>query len=1306
MKPGEVVGDRFILEYHAGSGGMAEVYRATDRATGRAVAIKTLVQRRAAERARFEREAEVLAELSHPAIVRYVARGVLGSGEPYLVMEWLEGQDLAVRLERSHLAVAECVALGVRTAEALGVAHARGVIHRDLKPSNIFLVDQQVERAKVLDFGIARFDARTHLTQVGAVLGTPGYMAPEQARGEQEVTPRVDVFALGCVLFECLTGSPAFSGAHLMAVLAKVLFAELPRVRQLRPEVPRSLEELLAQMLAKRPEERPRDGAEVAAALAALGGLSEAPRERALSLTDGERQVLSVVLMGGEHGLGTATTQVPDDELTAMTTDELRSAVSIRGGRFEVLADGSVVTTIVGGQIATDQAVLAARCALALRALSPGRTIALATGQGEVAGQLPVGDAIDRAARMLALRDEPHDGDPVPIALDDVTAGLLDSRFEVRKGPRGLELLAETELAEGVRTLLGKVTSCVGRERELATLEGLFGQCVDDSIAHVALVTAPAGLGKSRLVHEYVRTLRQRREALEIWCCRGDSLRAGSAFDLLGQLLRDACRMRDGEALALRQDKLAERVAGAVPAAERRRVTEFLGEILQLHLPDEESAPLRAARQDVQLMSEQMRRAWEDFLLAETKARPVLLVLEDLHWGDLPTVHFIDAALRALSQQRLMVLALARPEVHTQFPRLWEDRDVQHIRLKGLSQRASERLVRQVLGGAVGPATVERLVAQAEGHAFYLEELIRSVAERGSESLPETVLAMVQARLTGLRPDVRRLLRAASVFGEVFWLGGVTALLGGESCAADVSSHVAELVREEVLVRRAESRFPAEQEFAFRHALLREGAYATLTEADRALGHRLAGKWLEEVGESNPIALAEHYERGGDPESAGSFYVGAAEHALRGNDTASAVTYAHQGLKCAAPGPGRVALLKLLCEAHGWRSEVATAAAYAREALRWAVPGSVPWAWAVWAILWEAARVGASDELSQTLELARSVTPAPEATAMVAWALATGTLILDIGGQFRRAEVCLRRVHEIVEPIAARDPIARGVMALSHVYREAWANEDPWAGLQWAEASRRSFLEASHDRHAALGRQFVGMNLWRLGALDEAERELRDLVREGVELGSTTSMLMYFYISVLADRGALEEAQREATRMTLLWQGSGLAMDQGRVRLGLADVHLRRGALEDAAREVSVAIEELSAAPLERAAATATAAAIELAQGRVAEAVVRARAAVELFESTGSFGLKGTYARLVQARALDAAGERAAAQEVVRAARARLLADAAKVEDLAARQRFLAEVPENSAVLELARAWLGELEPAAPEAPQAAMVCV
>jgi predicted ATPase len=261
-------------------------------------------------------------------------------------------------------------------------------------------------------------------------------------------------------------------------------------------------------------------------------------------------------------------------------------------------------------------------------------------------------------------------------------------------------------------------------------------------------------------------------------------------------------------------------------------------------------------------MGEHMRRAWEDFLAAECAVHPTLLVLDDLQWGDLPTVRLIGAALGSLKSLPWMVLSLARPEVYELFPKLWVERDAQQIRLDQLTRRAGERLVRQVLDASVDAQTVERLVAMADGNAFYLEELIRAEAEGKGDVVPETVVSMVEARLEALEAEARRVLRAASIFGEVFWQGGVEALLGGARRGAQADEWISLLVEREILVQRPESRFPGELELSFQHALLREGAYAMLIEADRILGHKLAAAYLEAVGETDSTVIAAHRERG------------------------------------------------------------------------------------------------------------------------------------------------------------------------------------------------------------------------------------------------------------------------------------------------------------------------------------------------------------------------------------------------------------------------------------------------------------
>ncbi|UQA60435.1 serine/threonine-protein kinase [Polyangium aurulentum] len=905
MKTGSVLQDRFELEAFAGAGGMGRVYRARDRVTGQLVALKFVPVQTEVDAARFSREARVLAALSHPGIVGYLAHDVAASGELYLAMEWLPGEDLANRLARGRLTVSESVTLARRVAEALGIAHARGIVHRDLKPSNIYLVDRDVARPKILDFGIACLDDGTRVTGSKTVIGTPGYMAPEQARSVRDIDARADIFALGSVLFECLTGVPAFQGNNLMAVLAKILFEDSPRLRTVRPDLPAALDALVARMLAKEPETRPRNGAAVAEELAALD-LSAEESEALLvetgaaSLTTGERRAVSLVVLSA----GRITTKAEASGVTSkapqllMAEPQMRRVTSEFGGRLEFLADGSAVVVFAGASVPTDQAVQATQCALSLSEHAAGQPIALATALADSVAQIPVGAAIDRAARMLGTHtEEPPDveratdnHEPPRITLDEVTAGLLDARFDVRTSRGKFILYGERELLKEMRMLLGKPTPCVGRDWELRVLEEMCIHSMQAPAAQAALVTAPAGTGKSRLAFELLPRLRQRGEPISIWVARGDPLRTGSPFGLLGQAIRGAFGIQEGESLDVRRDKLQACVAERIVEADRRRVTEFLGEIIGTPMPDDDSMPLRAARRDAQRMAEQMGQAWLDLVLAETAARPLLLVLEDLHWGDLPTVRAIDAALGALEHRPFAVLALARPEVNEVFPRLWGDRGVQEIRLRTLPAKASAWLVRQVLGEDVDSGILERIVKLADGNAFYLEELIRAAHERQGEALPETVVAMVQSRLSALNDEMRRLLRAASVFGEVFWDGGLARLLGdGERSAPALGERLAELVKHELIVRRPFSRFPGESEYTFRHALLREGAYSMLTDSDRKLGHGLAGAWLE----SGPGSSAEHYGVIGDHFMRAESWDKAVDYLHRAGDAAMCV-YAYQ----------------------------------------------------------------------------------------------------------------------------------------------------------------------------------------------------------------------------------------------------------------------------------------------------------------------------------------------------------------------------------------------------------------------------
>ncbi len=1292
MIPGEVIGDRFVVEARAGAGGMATVYRARDQLDGGRVALKVLERRDVVNEERFAREARVLAELSHPALVRYVAHGTT-AGAHYLAMEWLDGHDLAERLGHGPLDLRTAIEVTRRAAEALAVAHARSIIHRDIKPSNLFLVEGRTDRLKVVDFGLARTVLGSSTTRTGTAIGTPRFMAPEQVRGVKDLDERVDVYGLGGLLFGCIAGRPAFRGSDDMAVLAKVLLEEPPRLSQLRPGVPERLDRLVASMLAKDRTQRPRDAAAVIAALdevaadPALGGDGAEPRAGAI--TGGEQRLLSVVMVDAAAALPLPPTldeiDVTDVTCTpesVATEVEGRAEVERHGGRLEVLPDGTLVATLAGAGSATDQCAQAARCALALHERFPQVAIALATGRGQLAVKRTTGDVIDRVAHLLRRARARGSRQ---VVLDEVTSGLLAERFETVVGDAGRELRHERE-PDPIRTLLGRPTPCVGRDGELAMLTALFDDCIAEPSARAVLVTGDAGAGKSRLRYELVRRLVQRGVELELWIGRGDPMREGAPFGLLAPAIRRTAGILDGEPLQHRRDKLAARIARHLPAADQQRVTEFIGELVGVPFPDEASVQLRTARRDPRLLNEQMKRAWEDLVAAETAAGPVLIVLEDLHWGDWPTAKFIDAALASHADRPLMVLALARPEIAEVLPNLWAGRPVTEIALARLSRRAAEKLVRAALGDAIGPAVVDRMIEQAAGNALYLEELIRAAAEGKGDALPESVLAMMQARLDGLPPDARRVLRAASVFSNLFWASGVRTLLGPDA-EATVGECLGFLVDQEVIGRRGDRKFPAEEEYVFRHALAREAAYSMLTEQDRALGHRLAGAWLEQVGETDAVVLAEHFERGGDRPRAASWYRRAAEQALDANDLTAAVARADRGLACVEPTDTalRGPLHLLRAQAFNWIGLFAEQADAARVAMALLPHGDPAWCQAAAEAATGRARLGDQDGLLEIGEQLRALGAGDRAFLLAA---ASTTAHLLFNGHYPLANALLELIVPAIARHAVDDPaVTAAILRVRGV--QAICKGDLGESLISKRASVEAYERAGDLPSALLQRGNLGSIYVNLGNYDEAERLLRDAAGQADRLGlpSVASLCRSNLGAALGFLGKHDEAIAVERRAV----GEFVELRERRMealaRADLGAILVRAGDLGSAATEFEQAIDLAAEIPPSRAYALGLRARLALARRDPQAALVDALVAMSILESLGGLDEGEAMVRLVHAEALEACGEHDLARAAIGAARVRLDEVAARIGDPVWRESFLTRVEDNARTIALSGAW-------------------
>jgi len=290
---GRTLGAKFLVRHEIGHGGMGSVYEVEHVLTKRVGALKLLHPRRAAQSdvvARFVREASAASHIGNAHIVATYDAGELPSGEPYLFMELLEGSPISALIDaRGRLPFELSREIVAQAAEGLAAAHVAGIVHRDVKPENLFLCEGQPPFVKVLDFGISKFapglSEQHQLTLDGSPMGSPHYMSPEQAVGKRDIDFRTDVYSLGVVLYECLTGEVPFSAESLIELGVKIFEGRYTPPSELVPELPLGLDALVARAMALEPSARFESMAELGSALRALGAESAASPTATLVIT-------------------------------------------------------------------------------------------------------------------------------------------------------------------------------------------------------------------------------------------------------------------------------------------------------------------------------------------------------------------------------------------------------------------------------------------------------------------------------------------------------------------------------------------------------------------------------------------------------------------------------------------------------------------------------------------------------------------------------------------------------------------------------------------------------------------------------------------------------------------------------------------------------------------------------------------------------------------------------------------------------------------------------------------------------------
>jgi TOMM system kinase/cyclase fusion protein len=961
---------RYLVRRALGTGGFGTVYLGHDTQLDRPVAIKVLRAGSGQLQVEGERalqEARRLARLRHPGIVAVHDVGI-HEGQVYIVSDYLDGPDLDRWLRDNRPSWPEAARIAAAVADALAHAHARLVVHRDVKPANILLT---AERAPVLvDFGLALDEAQAGGGEKGLVTGTPWYMSPEQIAGAaHRIDGRTDIYSLGVVLYEMLTGHVPFRATVFLELMRQVRDDEPQPLRQLDRDIPSELERACLKALAKRQQDRYTTAADFAEDLrsavqmavdsssfrawtrsgeqdpvpASTAGprAAQTPSARQDSLPPtssrrrsraAERRQVTVVVCSTDLFESEAYLELDtEDQAEVLRAFQQTCDEAVR--RF----DGTIVQCNEQGLLVCfgypvayeDGAHRAARTGLGLlenlkglgeqlrrrHRLELDPWVGLHTGQAVVEAKedavLLVGEARNVAVRLEDVAA------PGQLLCSEATHRLIRGQFQCTglgtRKLRGVAQAVELFLIDGVDEVRSAIkavgpaelTPLTGRDHEFSLLKERWEQA-QEGMGQVVLLIGEPGLGKSRLVqtlkeHVLGQMVEGEVDAPVIeWRCAPHYQNTGlyPAIDFYERALGFGRE----EPPQARFDRLLHRLEQYDLA--RPETVPLWASLLSLPTPDRfPPLSLSPVRQ-----REETFRAMLEWLRMRAARRPILFVVEDLHWMDASTLEFLGQFLAEGLHDAILTVLTFRPEFRTPWPALAHQTS---LALNRLTRRQVGELMRKKAGGALPEAVVEQVYDRAGGVPLFVEEFTKMVQESGAldqvgervtaskaliaHAIPATLQDLVMARLDRMEGE-REVAQLAAVLGREFsheLLAAVAAMH-----EPTLQAELAKLVQADILHPKGR---PPRCIYLFKHALLEDALYSSLVKGKRQQLHRRIAETLEarfpQFVETRPELLAHHFTEAGLPEKAIGYWLQAGLRSQQRSANVEAIGHLTKGLE-------------------------------------------------------------------------------------------------------------------------------------------------------------------------------------------------------------------------------------------------------------------------------------------------------------------------------------------------------------------------------------------------------------------------